>query len=339
MTARRLLVFPDCGPRIGGGHLMRCLTLARVLLARGWAVTVVANPFAQAMLEHFGDPAMAVVPADDDRDAQVATALAWASDWLLLDHYFLSPEQEAALARGRRLMVFDDLADRPRPADVLVNPAYGAAETDYAGLLPPGARVLAGPAYAQLRPEFATHRDAALHRRHEGGHLGHALVSLGLTDVGGITRRVVQALRARFPGLVLDVVLGDAASSLPPLRERAKTDVAIRLHVDTTGMAALMTHADLAIGAGGGSAWERATLGLPAVTVILADNQRPMAQAMARDGLTLTADVTRPDFEDRLLAGVQTLIDDPALRRAISEKAAALCDGKGAERVADWLGA
>jgi spore coat polysaccharide biosynthesis predicted glycosyltransferase SpsG len=35
MSSARILVFPDCGPRIGGGHVMRCLTLARALIAHG----------------------------------------------------------------------------------------------------------------------------------------------------------------------------------------------------------------------------------------------------------------------------------------------------------------
>ena len=118
MAAQRILVFPDCGPRIGGGHVMRCLTLARALTARGGAVTFAANPSAQGVLTNFGARDITVFPISDDLEEAVPAALAWARSWkadtVLIDHYFLSPEQEAAFGEGRRLAVIDDHGDRRR---------------------------------------------------------------------------------------------------------------------------------------------------------------------------------------------------------------------------------
>ena len=343
MPTARILVFPDCGPRIGGGHVMRCLTLAHALTARGVAVAFAANPSAQGVLAAFGPHDITVFPLSDDLSEAAPAAAAWAdgfhADWVLLDHYRLGAGQEAALKGGRKLAVLDDLADRPRAAELLLDPGYGRTAEDYAGLVSKGARVLAGPGYAALRPEFAAHRAAALLRRREGGHLKHVLISLGLTDVDGITLKVVRALRPLLDGMILDVVLGDAAPSLPALREAAKTDCGLRLHVDTHAMAELMASADIAVGAGGGSTWERAVVGLPSATVILAENQRPMAQAMAADGLLLAVDAADQDFEARLALAVKRLVEDAGLRRSLSEASAVLCDGLGAERfAAEMLG-
>jgi len=341
MAAPRILVFPDCGPRIGGGHVMRCLTLARALMAKGCTVAFAANPAAQAVLDAFGPRDMTVYPLSDDLAEAAQHAADWASafkaDWVLLDHYRLSPEQEAELKGDRRLAVLDDLADRPRPADLVINPGYGLAPRDYLGLVPDHAQVLAGPQFALVRPEFVAHRDQTLERRRQGGHLKHVLIALGLTDVEGITARVVRALEPHLEGLILDVVLADTAPSLAILKEQAKTDCALRLHVDSHAMAELMAQADIAVGAGGGSVWERATLGLPTVTVVLADNQRPMAQSMANVGLCLAVDATAPDFEAKLIEAVRRLVDNPALRRWLFEAPCHACDGLGADRVAEAL--
>ena len=341
MSSARILVFPDCGPRIGGGHVMRCLTLARALTVRGAACAFAATPETQAVLEAFGAPDIEVLPIAGELEQAAATVANWASswdaDWVLLDHYFLDAAQEAALRDGRRLAVIDDLADRPRGADLLLDSAYGRTPDAYRPLLPPVAAILTGPAHAPVRPEFAARREASLARRREGGHLKHVLISLGLTDVGGITERVVRTLRPLLDGLILDVVIGSGAPSLAALCAEAKTDPSLRLHIDSHDMAALMASADFAVGAGGSSTWERAALGLPTVSVVLAHNQRAMAEAMAREGLILTADAEAAGFEARLTDAVQQLIGDAALRRAMSEASAAACDGLGAERFADAL--
>jgi UDP-2,4-diacetamido-2,4,6-trideoxy-beta-L-altropyranose hydrolase len=58
----------------------------------------------------------------------------------------------------------------------------------------------------------------------------------------------------------------------------------VTLHYQVENMADLMLHADLAIGGGGTTTWERCSLGLPTITIIVAENQREMIEAVAARG-------------------------------------------------------
>ncbi|HVY33314.1 MAG TPA: UDP-2,4-diacetamido-2,4,6-trideoxy-beta-L-altropyranose hydrolase [Caulobacteraceae bacterium] len=331
MAAPRILLFADCGPTVGGGHVMRCLTLARALAERGAACAFVAPPMVRGLIETFGPGAIETLDTPDATVEQVrALANAYRPDWLVIDHYRLTLADERALrAPGRRLMVMDDLADRPRDCDLLLDPGYGRVAEDYRGLVPEGAQVLAGPSYALVRPEFAAARPQALAARQ--GSVRRVLLSLGLTDVGGITCRVVQALLPTLGDVQLDIALGSAAPSLEALA--AMTDPHLTLHVDAPDMARLMCEADIAIGAGGSSTWERACLGLPAVTVILAENQRDLALRMQADGLTVAVEA-EDSLEAALIQAFARLEGNDALRAAMSARLGVLCDGLGAQRTA-----
>jgi len=335
MAAPRILLFADCGPTVGGGHVMRCLTLARAFVARGATCAFVAPPMVRGLIETFGPGGIEALDAPVATVDQVrAVADAYGPDWLVIDHYRLSQVDERALrAPGRRVMVMDDLADRPRDCDLLLDPGYGRVTEDYRGLVPEGANVLAGPRYALVRPEFAAARPQVLAGRQVP--VRRVLVSLGLTDVGGVTGKVVQALLPMLGKLQLDIALGSAAPSLGALR--AMNDPRISLHVDAADMARLTAEADLAIGAGGSSTWERACLGLPAVTVILADNQRDLALRMQADGLTVAVGDVVEDFEARLREAFARMVGDAGQRTAISARLAELCDGLGAARAAEAM--
>jgi spore coat polysaccharide biosynthesis predicted glycosyltransferase SpsG len=130
----------------------------------------------------------------------------------------------------------------------------------------------------------------------------------------------------------MDIALGSAAPSLGAIK--ALADPRISLHLDAVDMARLTAEADLAVGAGGSSTWERACLGLPAATIILADNQRDLALRMEADGLTVAVDAASPGWQARLKRAFAALAADGSRRRAISTRLAAHCDGLGSERVA-----
>lgn len=158
---------------------------------------------------------------------------------------------------------------------------------------------------------------------------------MGLTDVGGVTARLVERLRPRVDEVGLDIVLGAAVPSLPGLTKVARRDPRLMLHVDTPHMARLTAEADIGVGAPGSSTWERCTLGLPSVLVVLAENQRPAARAMAERGAGLVVDLAAPDFDAAFDRALMRLLRDGKLRRDLARASAEVCDGLGAGRTAE----
>lgn len=345
MNAWRVAVRADAGPVIGSGHVMRGLTLAAALRDRGATVCFLCADGTG----HLGDriqgagfglqrlPA-GLAEADDAAATQAALRAAFGAagcDLLVVDHYGLGVAWESMLRPAcRSIAAIDDLADRPHDVDLLLDQNLGRQALEYSRLLPPHARRLIGPAFALLRPEFAAARSASLARRAGIGRWRHLLVSLGGGDPQQATLQVVHALaRCALPAdASVTVVLGALAASRDAVAAALPAlPCATRLLVDVTDMAALLAEADLAIGAAGGSAWERCCLGLPSLLLVLASNQRPGTQALAAAGAALP------------LAGVDDLpaaldhLAAPGRLAAMSAAAAAVTDGLGAARVAEAL--
>ena len=318
MGGERILFIADAGPSIGGGHVMRSLTLARALEERGAECAFRSHPDGDAVLDIFARDLFRV---DDDAGF----------DALVFDHYALSARDHVALARGRPTLVIDDLANRPLGADMVLDSGISRRSEDYRGLVPEGCALLLGPAHAPMRPDFVALRAETLARRAQGGPVRRILVSLGLTDVGGFT---LPAARRLSGAAALDVVVGSGAPGLPALSALAETDPSITLHVDTRDMARLTARADIAIGGGGSSSWERCVLGLPTLLLVLADNQSEAAVALAEAGAVIALDAAA-EFETGFDAAAARLIAEEALRRRLSNAAASICDGLGAGRVAD----
>lgn len=345
----------DASVSLGSGHVRRCLSLARQLRARDAAVLFVCGDAPGNMIEQIAacGAAVARLPAGDERrDEASADDSGWRLDaqhthnaieaagfdphWLVVDHYRLDARWERTLRRqARHVMAIDDLADRPHDCDVLLdqnltNPRHAR----YPRLLPAGARLLLGPQYALLAPEFRQQRGAALARRR--GQLRRLLISMGGTDPSNDTARALDGLqRSRCAGLAVDVVIGAANPHRGALEARCSRVPGCTLHVQTARMAELMTQADLAISGGGSTTWERCALGLPAIAVSQSEDQLAIARAMADAGgqqlLGASADVGEADYA-AALDGMTA-----ATLRDMSAAAARLCDGGGAERVATQL--
>ncbi|HXQ10602.1 MAG TPA: UDP-2,4-diacetamido-2,4,6-trideoxy-beta-L-altropyranose hydrolase [Caulobacteraceae bacterium] len=334
----RILFVADAGEKIGGGHVMRCLTLAEAVIRAGAAAIFAATPSAVAVIGVFARAPIEVVSlADELSAAELAAAAAAAArsagaSAVVADHYGFGLKEDAALAAASpRLLIIDDLRRR-HAAGIVLDPAIGRSARDY-----PGCELMAGPAFALVRAEFAARRDWTLARRAGGGPAARVLVALGLTDAGAITARVVGALLPALGDAVLDVVMGDVAPSRAEVEALAAADGRVVAHIDARDMARLTAEADVGVGAGGSSVWERCVLGLPSLTVVVADNQRENAEALAAAGAALAIAPPSGDFDQRLRAAFERLMGDAGLRAAMSHAAAGLCDGMGADRVAQRL--
>jgi UDP-2,4-diacetamido-2,4,6-trideoxy-beta-L-altropyranose hydrolase len=328
MSGPRILFVVDAGPQVGGGHVMRSLTLAQALEAQGARYAFVGPPAMAVLLDAFS-PGSARIVAQDPAAGLADEPF----DAMVFDHYGLAEPEHRALAAGRPALVIDDLADRPLGGDIVLDSGPERRAADYLGLAPEAARLLLGPGYAPVRPEFAALREPALAWR--GEPVLRILIAMGLTDVGGVTQRIVERVRPRVNDVGLDIVLGGEAQSLPSLAKIARRDSRLLLHVDTPHMARLTAEADIGVGAAGSSTWERCTLGLPSLLVVLADNQRPAARAMADRGAALVADLADAAFDAEFDRALLRLLRDAGTRRELAARSAEVCDGLGGGRVAE----
>ena len=329
----RILFIANAGRAVGGGHVMRCLTLARALGEKGARCSFAASPAVATILDAFAPDTVREDATSLDPDALVDTVTGVQFDAVVFDHYGLGRGEHKALADGRATLVIDDLADRPLGADMVLDSGPDRKPVDYTLLVDEGTKLLLGPDYAPVRSRFAALRTQALNRR--GAPVERILVALGLTDAGGLTARVVDKLRPRLGAAKLDIVLGSQAPSLKPLTRIAAHDPRLTLHVDTPDMAELMAGADMAVGAAGSTIWEACTLGLPCALIIVAENQRPAALSLAARGAALVVDAGDDDFEPLLDRTLVRMAADAPLRNRLASASAQICDGLGAGRVAD----
>jgi UDP-2,4-diacetamido-2,4,6-trideoxy-beta-L-altropyranose hydrolase len=231
----RIAFRTDASLQMGSGHVMRCLTLADALRAkgaqchfisrahpghlmevirqRGYIVKSLVAPVqqAQAAIKNGAITAKDRQPNQLHKPAHAAwlgstweadaqeTAAVLASlqpDWLVMDHYALDQRWEDALAAHyRQLLVIDDLADRPHRCDLLLDQNLGRQPQDYVGLVPTHSQVLTGPHYALLRPEFSTLRPYSLRRRQAQPVLRQLLITMGGVDQHNATGQVLQSLK------------------------------------------------------------------------------------------------------------------------------------------------
>lgn len=360
----RILFRVDASQLIGTGHVMRGLTLARLMRERGYVATFVirAAPgnFADVVASRGFDvielPASPPEGETGDRPSTVAHAHWLTAGWvrdadetkaclanvspdlLIVDHYAIDEKWEERVGfPPHRIVLIDDLADRHHRCGALIDTNLGRKAADYAGLIPPTATLAVGPAYALLRPEFARLRPESLNRR-AAGQIRSILVAMGGVDAPNATCRILQAMKtAELPAACrVKIVLGPSAPWLADVRKEADDlPWATEVLAGIDDMATIMAASDVAIGAAGVSAWERCCLGLPTLLIIIADNQR--AGAAALDAIGAARAVGSVADIGRALPTAIQAIADPLALAAMSRAAASVSDGLGTERVAALL--
>lgn len=348
----------DASPQMGIGHLMRCLTLADALRAQGARVRFVSRHLPEhlhrRLLEHqhecvLLDSAPVAPDSDDGSHAHLLGTSAAADadetcralsdrrwDWLVVDHYALGAVWEMSVrAVAKRILAIDDLSNRRHECDLLLDQNHlPDGDARYRGHVPDDCQLLVGPRYALLRPEYREYR-AGMGKR--TGPARRVLVFFGGTDPQNMTELAMRALSLpELRHLELDVVCGGDSSRRESLERQAAQRPGTTIHGPRPHLADLMAGADLAVGAGGSTTWERMCLGLPSLVITLADNQVAVADWLAREGLIrLVGHASAVTLEDVRDAVVAALPRDQ--HRASIDKGMALSDGRGVPRVVGAL--
>jgi UDP-2,4-diacetamido-2,4,6-trideoxy-beta-L-altropyranose hydrolase len=351
----------DASHRMGTGHVMRCMTLADALSKKGHKVTFICrelpgnsiavlkdknfsvvslpyNPKIQSLLEMLSEHEQWL---GTSKEVDIQETLSYLSktekvDWLVVDHYGLDSWWETACRPyAKKIMVLDDLADRIHDCDILVNQNYYVDTADlYKNQVPSHCKKLIGPYYALLRPEFSEARKKSVSR---DGVVQRLMVFLGGANYHNVTLKILSGIaHLNYPGLYVDVVLGVTSQYQDEIREFC-AEKNYHFHCPARNMAEIMQNADLSIGAGGSTTWERCCLGLPSLVVAVASNQDGLIkQAVSANILEFLGNIAALD-ENRIAVRLQKSIFNLKKLEAMSQNGMSLVDGLGVGRVVDEI--
>lgn len=354
----------DASVQIGTGHVMRCLTLAEELRRRGHTCSFVCR-------EHSGHLGKVILgrgfvlellrsPGGEDGSNEISEGVPHASllgvhwrvdanqthaaleslepDWVVVDHYALDARWERHIASvAGRIMVIDDLADRDHHVNVLLdqNALDKEIETRYLARTDSGCNLLLGPGYALLGQEYCLLANALPER---DGNVSRVLVFVGGSDPFHLTESYIKVLSGQdFSHLLVDVVIGRNHPAPKTVEKLVTTRPLTRLYSGLPSLSALMIRADLMLGAGGATNWERMCLGLNAIVISVAANQGSVNQELSKMGLINFLGTAEEVTLDTVSSALKNVLANPSNNAMQARNMRAIVDGKGCQRVVDTL--
>lgn len=295
----------DASKEIGTGHVVRCLTLADALTEKGVCSYFVCKNHEGNLIDFIqerGFEAYKIPVINYERsdlahshwlgssieeDAALTLKVIGNSnfDCCVVDHYAIDIRWEEKVSKKiHKLMVIDDLADRLHRCDILLDQNYFGDSTflRYDKLVDKNCRKYLGPQFALLKKDF----QVLSKDRNTRKQVNRILLFFGGSDLTNQTKIALEAICDIPFSFNVDVVLGTNYQWEASLIEFTKKPF-IRFHKNLPSLSELMTSADLMIGAGGTTTWERMSLGLPAIVVTTADNQKKINESLADKSLLI----------------------------------------------------
>lgn len=340
----QVLFIVEGGFKAGLGHLLRSRVLLLELRARGHSVDLWLHGDKTALEGRDWPVEMQLFHSPESESANVAcdgiSRLLGRSryDWLVIDGYAFSGRALCVglAAKGAKLLILDDVADRELKADILLNQNTAHAEI-YAHDQVDVARFLLGPEYALIDRSYASGRTLA--RSH--GELRRVLVTFGGVDRHGRTQRVLDLILAHAAPVDIVAVVGPYYPYLNEL-ESWSGRRALQVVQNAHDLSRLMQQCDLMVTAGGSTVWQACCSGVPMLVLQTVGNQELVIKTLREFGaaLCLDASINPKDgagiAEHEFTEAFQQAAD-VSVRAGLASSAMRLVDGSGAVRVTKVL--
>lgn len=347
---KALLIRADATVAMGTGHLMRCLGLAQYWQLQGHRAIFITHCDNPALLERLAEEGIeyhalvGAYPQQEDWSTTSSLLQTHPAAWVVLDGYhFDTAYQRRIKDTGHHLLVIDDLAHVSHyEADLVLNQNIHAPLLDYT--CSESTRLLLGPRFALFRQEFwaqAPSQTSVQQNDAEppSGMAQRLLITLGGSDPSNQTTKAIDALSQLNIDqlkneLEIWVVIGASNPHMEALsKARDNCPLPLTFIHNATNMYALMAWADLAISAAGSTCWELALLGVPNLMLVLADNQRQIAQQLDQLGTGINLGEWESVSASDIANSLASLLADPARYSEMRTLATQLVDAKGVERV------
>jgi UDP-2,4-diacetamido-2,4,6-trideoxy-beta-L-altropyranose hydrolase len=317
----KIAIRAEGGTKIGMGHIMRTLVLAKELSVNNEIFYICKNNVEnKAGISEIQKSGFKVYTFKRDI-LEILSNLD--IDILITDSYDVDENYFISTKKFSKYTAYiDDVNSFDYPVDLIINQNINAVEFDYRQKYK-----LLGLKYLMLRDEFRN-----LPARHIHGNVKDIMITMGASDpveFTGVIVNWIKNLKFNF-----HVIIGPLFKSARYFENINIDNTVFYFHAK---MSDVMQKCDLAISASGSSIYEFLACGVPCLSVVIANNQFGISKKLSDinlvESLGWYGSLNESEFKNKLIA----LCNNYDLRQQRSIKGQKLIDGFGAGRIADFL--
>ena len=260
---------------------------------------------------------------------------------IIFDHYSLDIEWVNIVKKKHNdpyYLAIDDLDNRNLGSDFLLDQTSIIKKERIYKV--PGS--LVGPKFALISNKFDYYRNKSIQKRSDSKSFilknknFFILISLGLYDKKKLLPILVDTL-SKMKNATILVATSSECQTLSKLKKLCQKYKNFSLHLDSKNMAELMLKADVCIGASGMSMWERCCMGIPSLTITIAKNQQKVTKQVTNLNISKQLRISVLKNKKKLLKTISDFIYSPKKLQQLSENSYKICDGKGTDKVINFL--
>ena len=329
----------DGGPKIGMGHLVRCLTLANAFPNEN-KIVFISKP-EKSVIDKLESTRYDLIPIENDinynEEIKFVKKILKENDIdvFIGDTYYIDTSNDIDENYFSEIKdtVKKTVAISPKtsitvPFDIVINGNVFADDLEYKSSND-DTKFLLGPKYALLREEFQNLPDKDI-----GENVNNIIVTMGGGDPLNLTPKALEAIdKIDKEDIHVDVIIGPAVYEKDSILKAIDgMNLEVSLRFNPSKISKFMMKADIAVSAGGGTLYELAVTGTPAIVILQAENQIPIANAMEKEGTIINLGFGNDVKIEKLTDSIIDLLHNPNKRKEMSKKGKELIDGLGAKR-------
>jgi UDP-2,4-diacetamido-2,4,6-trideoxy-beta-L-altropyranose hydrolase len=316
-----VLICPDGRAGVGFGHISRCLTIAEQLSALN-------ENFKFLMTDNVPTQFLSSLTNTVFGTDVFSAAVTLKATCVVLDGYGFPDKWAKKLAdRNIKVIVIDDNGLPLLPIDLIINPNNHAQKRLYQN------NCCLGPDFALIRSGIRAKKSLVNKTR----DVNKVSICIGGSDPNGVSLIAAQSLVPSFrrgKAFEVNLILGPLSDGKLIIDAKQFIHDSLpnaNLFVDPDNFIDLINDSDMAIVSGGVILTECIFLGVPTISMIIAENQKEGVLAWEKNKATVVALANIESLEKAF----EKLFSDSASRLDLSKNGQKLVDGQGVLRVCE----
>ncbi|OPJ63287.1 UDP-2,4-diacetamido-2,4,6-trideoxy-beta-L-altropyranose hydrolase [Clostridium oryzae] len=324
----------DGGKTIGMGHIMRTLTLAKELRVKGNDVFYICKAEDELINKASKEESLFYVGIEKIemegfavkfiRQNRIEDICDVNADLLITDSYAVDTQYFDLTKTHFKITAYIDDENKLDyfNVDFIINQNAGAEAFNYN--VNKNTKLLLGSPFVMLRDEFRNADEKKINTK-----VKDIMFTIGGSDFNHITEALIPAFN--HMNYNFHIVVGAAFENTETLKDIAAKNIKLYFNAN---MSEVMKKCDIAISACGTTLYELSSLGVPAIGIVIADNQVRLADKLNELGVIVSVgDYDKLNIAE-LEKTIMSLDKDISKRKRMSKRGNELVDGRGVERIA-----